>query len=133
MTTQTSCCTAETVACCESVDTGCCNSGCDSSHTMTDGSFVAVSRINTLAFSAERCINCGMCSAVCPHGVFVSGDNVVRVVRPDACMECGACQLNCPVGALTVDSGVGCASAMINAALRGLPEPTCGGDTESCC
>ena len=98
-----------------------------------DGNFVAASPLNTLAFSAERCINCGMCSAVCPHSVFMAGERIVRIVRPDACMECGACQLNCPVGALQVDSGVGCAAAMINAALRGLPEATCGGDGESCC
>ena len=33
-------------------------------------------------------------------------------------MECGACALNCPVQAIEVQSGVGCAWAMISAALR---------------
>jgi NAD-dependent dihydropyrimidine dehydrogenase PreA subunit len=47
-------------------------------------------------------------------------------VRPDACMECGACQVNCPADAMDVESGVGCAAAMIAAALRGTREPTCG-------
>jgi hypothetical protein len=45
-------------------------------------------------------------------------------------MECGACQLNCPSGAIAVDSGVGCAAAMIKAALRGKDEVVCG---EECC
>jgi len=36
-------------------------------------------------------------------------------------------------GALQVDSGVGCAAAMISAALRGLPETTCRDDGPRCC
>jgi NAD-dependent dihydropyrimidine dehydrogenase PreA subunit len=47
------------------------------------------------------------------------------LVRPSACMECGACQKNCIVNAITVESGVGCASAMIRAALTGKTEVTC--------
>jgi len=74
---------------------------------------------NTLRYNPELCVNCGMCSAVCPQGVFASDDSVARLVRPTACMECGACQLNCPSGAIMVDSGVGCAAAMIRAALSG--------------
>ncbi|HOU13171.1 MAG TPA: mercury methylation ferredoxin HgcB [Anaerolineae bacterium] len=98
--------------------------------------FVALSKRNTLAFNADACINCGMCSAVCPHGVFAPGargTRRVQIVQADACMECGACMLNCPTGALFVDSGVGCAAAMINAALRGLKEPTCGEPEPACC
>jgi hypothetical protein len=41
-------------------------------------------------------------------------------------MECGACQLNCPTHAIAVESGVGCAAAMIRAALTGQKEATCG-------
>jgi NAD-dependent dihydropyrimidine dehydrogenase PreA subunit len=81
---------------------------------------------NTLRYDAEQCINCGMCTAVCPHGVFAPNGRAVQLVQPSACMECGACQVNCPTGAITVDSGVGCASAMIYAALRGKKEVTCG-------
>jgi hypothetical protein len=58
-------------------------------------------------------------------------------------MECGACFLNCPAEAIEVESGVGCAEAMIRAALTGKPESCdeagcCGGDKgnpngEPCC
>jgi len=34
-------------------------------------------------------------------------------------MECGACATNCPTEAITVQSGVGCAAALINTALDG--------------
>jgi len=41
-------------------------------------------------------------------------------------MECGACQLNCPTGAISVESGVGCATAMMIAAIKGQKELACG-------
>ena len=89
---------------------------------------------NTLEYDPELCINCEMCSIVCPHGVFASGERVAQLVRREACMECGACQRNCPTSAITVESGVGCAAAMIRAALTGKKEATCGpGIGLSCC
>ena len=81
-----------------------------------------VSEINSLQYDAAQCIGCGLCVDVCPHGVFAMNGRLARLVRPAACMECGACQKNCPVGALWVDSGTGCASAMIRAALSGKKE-----------
>jgi len=49
-------------------------------------------------------------------------------------MECGACQLNCPTGAIMVDSGVGCAAAMMMAALRGKKDVNCSvGNDQPCC
>ena len=81
---------------------------------------------NTLALDPERCNGCGMCAAVCPHGVFAMNGRRVEVVRPQACMECGACQVNCITGAVTVESGVGCAAAMMRAALLGQKEASCG-------
>ena len=88
---------------------------------------------NTLQYDPELCINCGMCSIVCPHAVFESGERTARLVRWKACMECGACQRNCPTSAITVDSGVGCAAAMIRAALTGKKEATCGFASASPC
>jgi len=88
---------------------------------------------NTLEYLPDRCIGCGLCAAVCPHGVFAMNGRVAQLVRPRACMECGACQLNCPTQAILVEGGVGCASAMIRAALWGQEEPTCGPSTPSSC
>jgi ferredoxin len=73
----------------------------------------------TLRYYPDRCINCGRCSQVCPHRVFSGGEKRAVLVQPSACMECGACSGNCPVHAIEVESGVGCAWAMISAALRG--------------
>jgi NAD-dependent dihydropyrimidine dehydrogenase PreA subunit len=87
--------------------------------------------VNTLAYNPDLCINCGLCSVVCPHAVFAADDRVAQLARPEACMECGACQVNCPTDAITVDSGVGCAAAMIYAALTSKKEPTCGLEPES--
>lgn len=92
-------------------------------------------RENTLVYYPERCINCRRCSQVCPHGVFAEGEETAVLVHKTRCMECGACALNCPVQAIEVQSGVGCAWAMISAAIRGrdMDDCTCGGDTGSCC
>lgn len=87
---------------------------------------VGVSSLNTLSFDSARCTGCGFCVDVCPHGVFAKNERLVHVVRPDACMECGACQMNCPFGAVQVESGVGCAAAMIAAALRRSKQVECG-------
>ena len=80
---------------------------------------------NTLTYDPQACNGCGMCANVCPHTVFEMKNQRAVLARPQSCMECGACQLNCVTGAIEVDSGVGCAAAMIYAALRGQDEATC--------
>jgi len=91
-------------------------------------------RENTLVFHPERCINCRRCTQVCPHGVFAEGNPRVELAHPSGCMECGACALNCPTQAIGVQSGVGCAWAMIAAALRGRDMDSCScGPDSSCC
>jgi NAD-dependent dihydropyrimidine dehydrogenase PreA subunit len=90
----------------------------------------------SLKYYPDRCINCRRCTQVCPHAVFAEGPERVELARPAACMECGACALNCPVQAIDVQSGVGCAWAMISAALRGKDmdtECSCGGADSTCC
>jgi ferredoxin len=91
----------------------------------------------TLNLDTGRCINCKHCIQVCPHAVFTEGTTHVDIAYPGACMECGACALNCPVQTIIVKSGVGCAWAMISAAIRGKDmdsgECSCGGDETSCC
>ena len=89
--------------------------------------------VNTLEYRPELCTGCGMCIIVCPHQVFAMNGRIARLVRYGACMECGACQLNCAVGAITVESGVGCATAMIRAALSGRQKATCGSVDEPSC
>lgn len=81
---------------------------------------------NTLQYDRELCIGCEMCVIVCPHAVFRMNRRVAQLVRREGCMECGACQINCPTGAIMVDSGVGCAAAMMRAALTGKKEASCG-------
>lgn len=79
---------------------------------------MASSRRNTLEYDPGLCNRCGMCSLVCPHRVFARGVSAAVLVRPGSCMECGACATNCAAGAIRVESDVGCASAMMRAALR---------------
>jgi len=81
--------------------------------------------VNTLVYDPGLCNGCAVCVAVCPHAVFEMNGRKAVLSRPSACMECGACQLNCVTGAIAVESGVGCAAAMIRAALTGQKEATC--------
>lgn len=82
---------------------------------------------NTLVYHPDRCAGCGMCSIVCPHRVFVQTGDVAELARASDCMECGACRMNCPTGAIEVDSGVGCAQALMLASLTGRDED------DACC
>ena len=89
------------------------------------GQNVYLKNVVTLELFPDKCTGCGMCLAVCPHGVMVRDNGSVRIDDRDACMECGACAMNCPVEAISVNVGVGCAMAVINTAL--------GRDGSSCC
>lgn len=86
---------------------------------------VYLKNVVSLRAQPERCLGCGLCLEVCPHGVLALADQRVRVVDRDACMECGACVTNCPGGALYVEAGVGCAQAVINAALGRTGDACC--------
>ena len=72
-----------------------------------------------LTLDESLCTGCGMCTIVCPHAVFELRDNKSRIADYGACMECGACSRNCESKALTVEAGVGCAAAIIQASLTG--------------
>ncbi len=87
----------------------------------------------TLELDPKRCNGCGICITVCPHAVIALENRRARIVDRDACMECGACSLNCPDQAISVESGVGCAAAIILGAIT-RSEPTCGcSDGSSSC
>lgn len=85
----------------------------------------------TLEMNTQRCTGCGMCLDVCPHHVFKMNGKSALIADRDACMECGACSQNCPADAISVQSGVGCAAAVINSMLgRNGGECCCGPQTD---
>ena len=86
---------------------------------------IYLKNVVTLELDQEKCSGCGMCLIVCPHAVLSMNHDKAQINNRDSCMECGACGLNCPTDALTVQAGVGCAAAVINAAL--------GRDGACCC
>jgi len=95
------------------------------------GSMIYLKNVVTLELDAQKCTGCGMCLEVCPHNVFKMNGKSAEIIHRDACMECGACQKNCPAGALFVQSGVGCAAAIINGMLgRNGGECCCGPQTD---
>ncbi len=81
------------------------------------GQLVYLKNVVTLELEEEKCSGCGVCLIVCPHAVLGMNEKHVQIEHRDACMECGACAKNCPTDALSVQAGVGCAAAVINAAL----------------
>jgi NAD-dependent dihydropyrimidine dehydrogenase PreA subunit len=86
---------------------------------------VYLRNVTTLQLDQDLCTGCGTCEIVCPQAVFAIDDGLATTLDRDACMECGACALNCETEAITVSSGVGCATAVIYAAL--------GRETDCCC
>ena len=89
------------------------------------GQLIYLEEVVTLSLNKEKCAGCGTCEVVCPHSVFRMDNGKAEIADRDACMECGACATNCPTEAITLQSGVGCAAAVINAAL--------GRSSSSCC
>lgn len=87
-----------------------------------------LANVTTLAYSKDKCAGCGRCAEVCPRGVFVMQDKRAVLTDRDLCMECGACALNCEFGAIAVNTGVGCAAALINGMITG-GAPSCGCDS----
>lgn len=90
--------------------------------------------VATLELNMDKCTGCGICLDVCPHSVLGLADKKAVILDRDACMECGACSMNCPFEAISVDSGVGCAQALLRASITG-GEATCGcsGDKGGAC
>jgi len=89
------------------------------------GELIYLKDVVTLKLDREKCVGCGMCLVVCPHEVLSMNNGHARIENRDLCMECGACARNCPTDAVTVQAGVGCAGAVINAAL-GRDASSCG-------
>ncbi|MBM7615733.1 mercury methylation ferredoxin HgcB [Alkaliphilus hydrothermalis] len=63
--------------------------------------------VAAIRLDQDKCIGCGICLEVCPHGVFEMLQGKANFHDKDLCIECGACDRNCPVKAIEVKSGVG--------------------------
>jgi NAD-dependent dihydropyrimidine dehydrogenase PreA subunit len=87
--------------------------------------------VATLKLNEKKCVGCGMCEIVCPHGVFFLQHKKARIQDPDGCMECGACAKNCPTQAIGVSPGVGCAAYIIQTWIKGKNAAACG--SSECC
>jgi len=95
------------------------------------GNLTYLKGVATLQMDEKKCTGCGMCIEVCPHHVFEMNVKNAMIINFDACMECGACRQNCPSGAISVQSGVGCAAAVIGSLLgRNGGECCCGPRTD---
>lgn len=91
---------------------------------------------HTLKLEIAKCTGCGQCLEVCPHAVFgrEAQSKRVKLLHAERCMECGACMRNCAFGAVQVETGVGCAAALISGALNGTaPQCGCSGKKTGCC
>jgi len=87
--------------------------------------------VSTLNLNTTACVGCGMCTAVCPHGVFQINARKAQIADHNGCMECGACATNCPTDAIRVTPGVGCAAYIIQTWFKGKENAACGGP--GCC
>ncbi len=93
-----------------------------------------LANVTTLNYASEKCAGCGRCVEVCPRGVFEMQDKRAALMDKDLCMECGACAKNCEFQAISVNSGVGCAAAIINSMITGgQPSCDCSDGASSCC
>jgi len=77
----------------------------------------------------EQCSGCGLCTTVCPAGVFEldAGTRRSRVVNLDACQACGACIENCPKEAIASNFSGGvcsCPTCTVINATRSLGRAT---------
>ncbi|MBN1412274.1 MAG: 4Fe-4S binding protein [Spirochaetales bacterium] len=85
-----------------------------------------LSDVTTLEYDRSKCTGCGLCTRVCPHGVFRMEAGKAVITDRDLCMECGACMRNCAFSAIKVVPGVGCAAAIISSRLKGSKSIDCG-------
>lgn len=92
-----------------------------------------VENIVSLEYKAKKCTGCTMCAQVCPRNVFVMENKKAKIADLGACIECGACMTNCAYGAIKVETGPGCAAAILSSK-GGKAECGCrGNDKKYCC
>jgi len=59
----------------------------------------SIKKLPELAFYKNRCVLCGKCVAVCPHGA-QELHNRTRIIKREKCQACGLCCKNCFAHAL---------------------------------
>lgn len=74
----------------------------------------------TLQLAKDKCIGCCMCVKVCPNAVFKVINKKEIIIDKNLIVVFGACSINFPEGAITVKTGVGCATAVITSILTKL-------------
>jgi len=89
-----------------------------------------IDNMATLKLHTDLCVGCGLCTTVCPNGLFAREGPKARVADRNGCMECGACARNCPVAAISANPDVGCAAYIISGWIKGKDNASCGG---GCC
>lgn len=52
-----------------------------------------------IMYTADKCISCGRCAAVCPKGCHSFADGG-HIFSRELCVDCGACVAGCPTAAL---------------------------------
>lgn len=72
----------------------------------------------SLEFKSDACVGCGLCTQVCPRGVFVLENGKASVKDIDACSECAACVTNCVRGAIRLRPARGTTASVIHDWLR---------------
>lgn len=60
-----------------------------------------ISGVCELAFSADKCMFCRKCEAVCENGVHLFADGQHKLIKEN-CIYCGKCEKACAASALTI-------------------------------
>jgi pyruvate formate lyase activating enzyme len=83
-----------------------------------------------MAFYLAKCVHCGLCAQVCPHGAILNDD---RRVNRTQCKACGTCAQQCPAEALKLIGRQAKVSDVLSDVLRDAPfyETSHGGVTLS--
>lgn len=56
-----------------------------------------------ISLDAERCVDCGLCTAVCRPGALTLGKDARLAFDKDECVYCEACVIACPRRAVTLE------------------------------